>query len=56
MRRVFQDRKAERRFVDLYNTLSKKKQKIMGQMVRDLAREKMEGDGDEFYVTTKDLN
>ncbi len=55
MKRVFNDRKAECRFLDLYSTLSKKKQKIMGQMVRDLADKKITGDGTEFYVTVKDL-
>ena len=56
MRKVFIDRKAERRFSDLYQTLTEEKQKIMGQMIRDLAQKKIEGDGDEFYITSKDIN
>lgn len=55
MRKVFADRKAERKFLDLYQTLSKKKQKIMGQRIRDLADKKITGDGDEFYITIKDV-
>lgn len=55
MRVIFHDWKAERRFSDLYDRLSEDKQKMFGQMVRDLAKEKIEGDGDEFYVTVKDL-
>lgn len=55
MRRVFNDRKAERKFLDLYQSLSKKKQRVFGQMVRDLADKKITGDGDEFYVTVKDI-
>ena len=56
MRIVFQNRKAERRFVNIYYKLTKKKQKIFGQMVRDFSKEKVEGDGYEFYVTVKDVN
>lgn len=55
MKRVFNDRKAERRFLNLYQSLTKKKQKVFGQMVRDLADKKITGDGDEFYITLKDV-
>lgn len=56
MRIVFQNRKAERRFSNIYYKLTEDKQKIFGQMVRDLSKKKIECDGDEFYVTVKDLN
>lgn len=53
--KVFADRKAERLFVSLYEKLTPTKQKAMGQMVRDLFWQKMEGDGDEFYITAKEV-
>ena len=53
--KVFNDKKTARKFVELYETLNEDGQKVMGQKVRDLAECKMEGDGDEFYVTAKDL-
>ncbi len=53
--KIFKDRKAERRFFELYDTLPLEKQKIIGQMIRDLAGMKMEGDGNEFYVTEEDV-
>lgn len=53
--RIFKDRNAERRFFELYDKLPEAKQKIVGQMVRELADQKMTGDGDEFYVTSKDV-
>ena len=53
--RVFKDRNAERRFFELYDKLPEDKQKRIGQMVRDLAEQKMNSDGDEFYVTKKDI-
>ena len=56
MRVVFQNRKAERRFSNIYYKLTKNKQKIFGQMIRDLSKKKIVCDGDEFYVTVRDVN
>ena len=56
MRIVFQNRKAERRFSNIYYKLMEDKQKIFGQMVRDLSKQKIVSDGDEFYVTVRDVN
>lgn len=53
--KVFDSRKAESRFFELYDKLPFDKQKLMGQMTRELAAKKMEGDGQEFYITEKDV-
>ena len=54
--RVFKDRNAERRFFDLYDKLSPEAQKMMGQLVRDLAEQKMNGAGDELFVIRADVS
>jgi hypothetical protein len=53
--KVFDSTKTARKFVDLYETLPEAKQRLLGQKVRDLARMKVEGDSEEFYITTQDL-
>jgi len=53
--KVFKDQDAERIFITLYEKLSPDKQKVMGQMTRDLFWQKIIGDGEEFYITVEDV-
>jgi len=54
--KTFADKKAQRTFVNLYDTLSEAKQKKFGRQLRRLADKKVTAEyGNEFYLTTKDV-
>lgn len=55
MGKIFKSYKAQRLFSDLYNDLGKAKQRKFGMAIRKEAEKKMDGDGDEFYLTEKDV-
>lgn len=55
MTRIFKNYKAQKLFGDLYNDLPKGKQRKFGMEIRKESEKKMEGDGDEFYITEKDV-
>ena len=53
--KIFSDKKAQRLFINIYETLDTKKQKVLGMKIRALAKEKIISDGNDFYITEKDV-
>lgn len=53
--KIFANRKASRLFSELHSEMSAEDQSRFGAAIRKLADDKITGDGDEFYVTERDV-